>query len=358
MGVLKRRSGIYWINFMADGKQRFESTHLTSKRFAQKLLSIRKAEIAEGRYRLPASKPPFLSDYADQFLETVRHPNTKRAYQSCTTVLKEFFGTARLNQISARRIEEFKQERLKSGTGPATVNRNLAVLRRMLKIAARGLLLARSPFNENGVEFLDERRCRRQPHIVTFEEEGKLLAVASPRLRVLVVLLTETGLRVGKEGLQLKWTDIDFKNSAVHVRQSKTPAGRRVVPLSELCKAELLRWKELCGPEFSEFVFPSFLGTRHPLRGGRKSWIAALKKAGIEYFPIYNLRATFASRLSAAGVPDVFVSQMMGHAGGLLQTYAKAIDEYRREAIHKLESYRESAGKQSNAVEQPPGIIQ
>jgi integrase len=56
-----------------------------------------------------------------------------------------------------------------------------------------------------------------------------------------------------------------------------------------------------------------------------------------------DLRATFASRLAAAGVPDIFISQMMGHAGGLLQTYAKAITEYRRDAIRKLEAYRESA---------------
>jgi hypothetical protein len=44
-----------------------------------------------------------------------------------------------------------------------------------------------------------------------------------------------------------------------------------------------------------------------------------------------------------AGVPDVFITQMMGHAGGLLQTYAKAITEYRRDAIRKLEEFRESA---------------
>ena len=73
-----------------------------------------------------------------------------------------------------------------------------------------------------------------------------------------------------------------------------------------------------------------------------KVWASALKTAKIEYFRIYDLRATFASRLSAAGVPDVFVSQMMGHAGGLLQTYSKAITEYRREAIRKLEELRES----------------
>jgi len=40
------------------------------------------------------------------------------------------------------------------------------------------------------------------------------------------------------------------------------------------------------------------------LKGVRKPWVKALKDAGISYFPIYNLRATFASRLSAAGAPS------------------------------------------------------
>jgi integrase len=58
-------------------------------------------------------------------------------------------------------------------------------------------------------------------------------------------------------------------------------------------------------------------------------------------FWIYNLRHTFASRLSATGLSDFFVAQMMGHSTpSILQTYAKVIDEYRRSAIQKLEDLR------------------
>jgi integrase len=177
-------------------------------------------------------------------------------------------------------------------------------------------------------------------HILTFDEQEKLLAVAPPRIRALTVLLTETGLRIGKECLPLRWENIDFQNSAIYVHKSKTVAGQRIVPLSERCKAELLRWKNLT--EFSEFVFPSISNPRHPLQGGRKAWVSALKKAGIPYFPIYNLRHTFASRLNAAGASAITVAQMLGHSGtGIVQTYAKVLDDARRDAIKKLEEYRE-----------------
>jgi integrase len=57
----------------------------------------------------------------------------------------------------------------------------------------------------------------------------------------------------------------------------------------------------------------------------------------------HNLRATFASRLGASGTPGEVVAQMQGHSGtSILHTYAKAIDENRREAIKKFEAYRHS----------------
>src|SRR5260370_38394455 len=121
----------------------------------------------------------------------------------------------------------------------------------MMKLAARERLVAKSPFNE--VEFLEERKYRKQPHILTFGEQEKLLAVAPPRLRVLVMLLTETGLRIGKECLPLRWENVDFQNSAIYVHKSETVAGQRVLPLSDRGKAELLRWKNLAGPEVSEY---------------------------------------------------------------------------------------------------------
>ena len=50
------------------------------------------------------------------------------------------------------------------------------------------------------------------------------------------------------------------------------------------------------------------------------------------------------------GVPDLFVAQMIGHSSpSILQTYSKAIDEYRRDAIRKLEQMRAAYIEQSAA---------
>ncbi len=62
-----------------------------------------------------------------------------------------------------------------------------------------------------------------------------------------------------------------------------------------------------------------------------------------ERLSIGNLRHTFATRMQEAGTSPVTLAQMMGHSStGIIQTYAKVLDEYRRDAVKKLERYRRS----------------
>ena len=224
----------------------------------------------------------------------------------------------------------------------ATINRDLRFLAQILKQAERERYIGRSPF-DLGRYFANEARDRRKPHILNFEEQERLLAVAPPRIRVLTVLGVETGMRTG-EMQGLRWEDIDFINGALRVEKSKSRAGIRSVPLSGFCVSELLRWRNLVGPEYSEWVFPSFSNRRHPLQGGRKSWASALKKASIPFFPIYNLRHTFASRMTAAGVSPLTIAQMLGHASTqIVPRYAQVLDQNRFDAIKKLEALRQSS---------------
>jgi integrase len=336
----------WWISVMIDGRQHCESTGTSNKRLAQRILNLRTAEIIEGRFRLPKSRPPRLGQFSQGFLDSIRHENTKKRYASSVANLRAHFGDARLSSVTPEGIDKFKQARLSDNVRAATVNRDLAVLRRMLRIAEKRRLIAGSPFRE--VEMLEERKERRQPHILTFEEEEKLLAVAPAPLRVLTILILDTGLRSGREALSLQWGDIDFANDSVQIKESKTLAGIRMVPMSGRCKAELLAWGKRLGPEFSEYVFANPQRPNAHLTNFRRAWPKALKAAGLEYFWVYDLRHTFASRLTQAGVSPVFVAQIMGHSStSVLQTYAKAIDEYRRSAISKLEALREAQSARS-----------
>jgi integrase len=343
MGLYKR-GNVWWFTYMVDGRQKCEAAGTSNKRLAQKLLDIRRSEIAEGRYaNLLKSNVPKLGDWAEKYLTTVQHPNTRRRYASSKENLISFFGeVTQLSHISGARIEEFKLTRREGGVKAATLNRDLRFLAQLLKQAERERYIARSPFDLSKF-FLNESRERRKPHIITWAEEEKLLAVARPRIRILTVLGIETGMRTG-EMLSLRWTDIDFLDDVIRVEKSKTTSGIRSIPVSTRCKTEMLRWRNLIGTEFSEWVFPNFLNRRHPLHGGRKAWASTLKMAGLPYFPIYYLRHTFASRLTAAGVSPLTIAQMLGHSSTqIVPRYAQVLDQNRLDAMKKLEALRPQA---------------
>jgi integrase len=342
MGSLykRRRSHNWMMAVMIHGVQYCKSTHTSNKRKAQQLLARWETEVFEGRFHLPRSTPPHFQDWADDFQTNVPQESTRKRYESSIKKLMEKLTGIRLSDISTEQIDDYKKDRLAEGVQPATINHDLRVLRRMMRLAERRQLIPRNSSVQ--IEFL-KQQAPRPPHIVGFDEEEKLIAVAVPYLRVLIVLILETGMRSHREALSLRWDAIDFINDVVRVRESKTRAGIRSIPLSARCKAELLRWRELLGSDFSPFVFPNFRNPGQPAKDIRKAWAKALKDAGIEYFWLYNLRHTHSSRLSAAGVPDLFVAQMIGHSSpSILKRYSKAIDEYRRDAILKLEQMRAS----------------
>jgi integrase len=60
-------------------------------------------------------------------------------------------------------------------------------------------------------------------------------------------------------------------------------------------------------------VFPSPRKADKPIRTVRKAWRAALKTAGVPYFPVYNLRHVFCTRLSWVA-PDAVVQRAMRHS--------------------------------------------
>lgn len=158
-------------------------------------------------------------------------------------------------------------------------------------------------------------------------------------------------MRTG-EMLGMRWQDIDFMNNTLQVVKSKTAAGIRFVPMSVTCKSELLKWRNMIGPEHSEWVFPSFENKRHKLQSGRKAWASALTRAGIPFFPIYNLRHTFASRMTAAGVSSLTIASLLCHSSSqIVPRYAQVLDQNRLDAVKRLELVRQSAISQAATSE-------
>ncbi len=148
-------------------------------------------------------------------------------------------------------------------------------------------------------------------------------------------IIPETGLRVYKELACMRKDQVDLQNRVAIIDDSKTPTGVAEVPLTEIALEAFRSQISLSGSP--DWLFPN---ERNPLgyqTSFKKSWSQALKKAGVPYFRIYDLRSTHATRLSAGGVADEWVTQL------LRQTDAKVFKKYsqmklqmKREALDKL----------------------
>jgi hypothetical protein len=147
MGTLYKRAGSrnWMMAVTVNGRQVCKSAHTSNKRLADQLLSRWETEVFEGRFHLPTSAPPPFAEWADEFLAKVTHPNTRKRYGSSVGKLKAAFTGVRLSDISGERIEEYKDGRLSEGAEPATINHDLRVLRRMMRLAERKRLIPATP---------------------------------------------------------------------------------------------------------------------------------------------------------------------------------------------------------------------
>jgi integrase len=115
---------------------------------------------------------------------------------------------------------------------------------------------------------------------------------------------------------------VDFVNATVWIPDSKTPNGVAEIPLTPLAVEALKSQMRISGT--GPFLFPSDKNPSGHHKNLKTAWRKTLKRAGIPYFRIYDLRSTYATRLSAGGVADEWVTQLLlrghcktGHTGSL-----------------------------------------
>ena len=154
-------------------------------------------------------------------------------------------------------------------------------------------------------------------------------------LRNVVRIITETGLRVYKELTSMKKDQVDLGNAVVWIPDSKTPNGVAEVPLTPLAAQALQDQLRIAGPGL--YLFPSDKNQSGHQRTLKTVWHKTLKRAKIPYFRIYDLRSTYATRLSAVGVADEWVTQMLRQGDAqVFKKYSQMKLQMKREALDKI----------------------
>jgi len=163
------------------------------------------------------------------------------------------------------------------------------------------------------VEHFPETRERPAKRRISTKDYVRILESAPAYLRVGILLLEQTGNRTYSELFSLRWEQVDLDAGVISFNvQLKTEGSDTAHPLSDLAVKILLWWKDQT-VRGNSFIFPSPRVPDQPIRNVRKAWAKTLEDAKIAYFPIYNLRHAFCTRLSKVA-SDTVVTKAMRHS--------------------------------------------
>ena len=363
------RSALWWMRYRdATGTIRKESTGEADRQEAERALRSRLDERDEGRLPIVlAAKSLTFNEWADWFLDKRSKPpfraeKTHLENLNALKFLRPAFGCLRLSEITPEAIEQYIEQRLCSGRRihtklgvvcrgtlkPATVHQEYRILGRILNVAVKKKRLSANPCR--GVEFpVPAGKQTRKPHYMTASEQARIELCAPGYLRNAVCIIAEMGLRPYKELMPMRKSAVDFENRLVHIPDSKTPNGEGDMPMTgDALKAFQAQCDETPGSEYL-FPTPKRIASKPYITTLKKAWRATLGRAGVPYFPLYELRHTFATRLSAGGVADHFVTQMLRQGdAAVFKRYSHAKLNMMREALDRLDrranEHSESSG--------------
>lgn len=336
-GRIYRRGHIWWIQFYRNGKRIFESSYSDHKPMAERLLRQRLGEVAAGiapppgapRVTYEQMRDALFADYTVNKRKWLRKNKSGDLYMTEVSRLDRFFGGYRAVSITTDAIREFSRKRQEEGAANGTINRSLALLRRMFHLAVEDSKLRDVPH----FPMLDEASPRKG-----FLEHGDFqwLRQELPEpLRPVLTMGYYTGMRRG-EILSLRWSNVSFLDAEIRLDPGTTKNDEpRTIPLAgDLL--EMLRIERQKCPA-AEFVF-----TRDgPCLGSfNKAWKSACKRAGFPELLFHDLRRTGVRNLVRAGVPERVAMAISGHkTRAVFDRYNIVSGRDLREAAGKLETY-------------------
>jgi len=135
----QKGSAVWWIKFYRNGEPFRESTGTTDKRKATRALNQRLAEVTTGKFLGPNIERMGLKELAEDFLRDYRI-NGKSSLDDAEARwrlhIQPFFGTLRAAQVTSGVLNAYIDRRQEAGASNATINRELAALKRMFNLGS------------------------------------------------------------------------------------------------------------------------------------------------------------------------------------------------------------------------------
>lgn len=315
MGTIFREKGrsIWMLRWQQHGVRVTESSGTSDEQEARRLLTVKVGKVAEGV--LPSIRGGKMSfAHAAQLIlddyEANERASLARVQGKLDAYLLPALGAKKLNQVTSAVVLRYRRDRLATGAARATVNRELAIIKRIFTLARHQGLATVTPH----IPMLQERNAR-----TGFFERDQFDAVIAHLPAYLVGPITFaywTGWRVASEVLTMEWGQVDRTRQTVRLEPNATkndegrtfPYGR----IAELVTVLEAAWASRC----DDALVWHHDGLRilsEPTRRFYAPWRAACTAAGIGERIPHDFRRTAVRNLVRKGVPEKIAMLITGH---------------------------------------------
>jgi integrase len=329
----------YYANGRYFKKSGFETETAARKFLRDVLVSKDRGELVPSAGRVTFQD---LSDLLVLHYENNKRKSLDRAKRALAHLM-ETFGSYKATAITTEEIEKYKNARLKDGAANATVNRELAVLKKAFNLAVRTGKLARRPV----IDLLAVSNARKG--FLEEEQYRSILAHLPEYARPVLTAAYWTGWRVPSEVLPLEWRQVDLAVGTLRLDPgtTKNDDGRVVYATHELLA--VLRAQKATTEAFqkkSGKIVPwVFHKNGKPIRSIRRVWNTAAKAAGCPGLIPHDLRRSAVRNLERAGVSRSVAMKITGHkTESVYRRYAIVSDGDLKTAASKLAALSTQSG--------------
>ncbi len=318
----KVQQDIVWLKYRdARGVLRRQSSGTADVADARRQLKRIEGDAVAGKVTAPRADKVTITDLATdlraEYLANGRR-SAKRLEGSLAHVL-EGLGHHRAIQLTTANVTAYTLARQQEGAANATVNRELAALKRMFTLALKGEKISRRPY----IEMLKENNVR--TGFFELEAYQAVRRHLPDDLRAVVDFAYITGWRLKSEILPLQWNQVDLAAGTVRLEVGRAKSGEgRTFYLTPELRACLEGQKALADALRREkaVICPLvFHRGGKPILSLRRAWRSACRAAGVPGAIPHDFRRTAVRNLERAGVPRsvamaALPSGMHGGAGG------------------------------------------
>jgi integrase len=297
-------SGVWWIRYFADGRKHREK--VGKKSHAIKRYQIRKTEIYEGRF-FPLHHGPSINTLKEVIFENYRLNNQKiKPLETSWNHLEPVFGGMRAESVTTEKMNRYIADRSTKGSSNATINRDMAMLQRMFRLAART-----TPPMVRRIPAFPPRLKEAAPRSGFVVDQQFRALMAQPMemwLQAFLAVAYKFGFRTG-ELLSIRVRQVDLAGRIIRLNPGETKNDEgRIAPMTSEIHELLKHCVKGKGPD--DFVFTRGKKRVIDFRG---AWDIITAAAGVPGLLPHDLRRSAVRNMLRRGIHEKVAMAISGH---------------------------------------------